>query len=148
MVLKTDPFAFSPNAFTSGFAGMDSVRAFAEQGLQQARDGYQKLRDAAESNNGAIEAACQSAARGAGDYTAKLFEITKVNVEGAFDFAKALLGTTSVADAVELTNSHARKQFELLQTQSKDLIELGKKVATETVEPIKATASKTFTSAS
>jgi phasin len=149
MFTKTDPFAFSPTAFTAnGLAGMpESMRALAEKGLQQARDGYQQLKTAAESNNGAIEAACHSAAKGAGDYTAKWLEITKTNVEGAFDFAHALLGSKSMTDAVELASSHARKQFELLAAQSQDLIELGKKVASETVEPIKASATKAFNSA-
>jgi len=142
MVLKTDPFSFSPSAFSaSGLTGAtDNMRAFAEKGLQQARDGYQKLRDAAESNSGAIEAACQSASKGAGDYTTKLLEITKANVEGAFDFAHALLGTTTVADAVQLTSDHARKQFELLAAQSQDLIALGTKVANDAAQPIKAAA--------
>ena len=36
------------------------------------------------------------------------------------------------------------KQFETLTAQAKELAELGQKVATETVEPIKASASKLF----
>jgi phasin len=123
------------------------MRAFAEKGIAQARDSYQKLKDAAETNNGAMEAACQTAAKGASDYTAKLMEIAKTNTEGAFDFAQAMLGTRSLTDAFELMNTHTRKQFEILTAQSKDLMELGKKVATETVEPIKASAAKAFTPA-
>lgn len=141
MVFKADPFSFSPTAFTEL---PESMRAFAEKGLAQARDGYQKLKEAAESNNGAIEAACHSATKGASDYTAKLIEIAKTNTDQAFDFAQALMGSKSVPDAFELMNTHARKQFELLTAQSKDLVELGKKVATETVEPIKANAAKAF----
>ena len=38
----------------------------------------------------------------------------------------------------------AEKQFEALRANAKELAELGQKVATETVEPIKATASKLF----
>ena len=44
---------------------------------------------------------------------------------------------------MELWTSHASKQFETLTAQAKELAELGQKVATETVEPIKASASKT-----
>lgn len=129
MVLKSDPFAFSPTAFSPvALADMTvSLRAFTEHGLQQARDG-----------NGAIGAAYHSAARGAGDYTAKLLEIARTNVEGAFDFAQALLGSTSVADAVELTARHARRQFETLASQSQDLIQIGQKVASEAVDAAKA----------
>ena len=146
MVLKTDPFAISQSAFSpAALAEMsDSVRAIAEQGLQRAREGYHKLRDAADSNHDAIEAACHSVARGAGDYTAKLLDIAETNVTGTFDFVEALLGAKSPADAVELANAHARRQLELLAEQSKELLTLGQKVASDTVEPIKASAARTF----
>jgi phasin len=122
----------------------EQVRAFAEKGVSQAREGYQKLKEAAETNNGAMEAAYTSATKGAGDFTAKVIEIAKTNTESAFDFAQALLGVKSLPDAFELVNSHARKQFETLTAQSKDLAEITQKVATETVEPIKAGAAKAF----
>ncbi len=89
MVFKADPFSFSPTSFTEFPEG---VRAFAEKGIAQARDGYQKFKEAAESNNGAIEAAYQSATKGASDYTAKLIENTKTNTDQAFDFVQALDG--------------------------------------------------------
>src|ERR1700755_3075964 len=52
----------------------EQVRAFAEKGVSQARESYQKLKEAAETNNGAIEAAYTSATKGAGDFTAKVIE--------------------------------------------------------------------------
>lgn len=122
----------------------EQVRAFAEKGVSQARESYQKLKEAAETNNGAIEAAYTSATKGAGDFTAKVIEIAKTNTESAFDFAQALLGVKSLPEAFELVNSHARKQFETLTAQSKDLADITQKVATETVEPIKAGAAKAF----
>ncbi|MFG3756321.1 phasin family protein, partial [Klebsiella pneumoniae] len=106
--------------------------------------GYQKLKEAAEANNGAIEAAYQSATRGASDYATKLLEIAKTNTDEAFGFAQALLGSKSVTDAFGLMNSHAHRQFELLTAQSKDLVELSQKVASEAVEPIKSSAAKAF----
>jgi hypothetical protein len=45
---------------------------------------------------------------------------------------------------MELWTSHTRKQYETLAAQAKELAELGQKVAAETVEPIKATASKFY----
>jgi hypothetical protein len=43
---------------------------------------------------------------------------------------------------VELSSTHARKQFEALTQQSKELSALAQKVATETAEPIKSGVSK------
>jgi hypothetical protein len=54
------------------------------------------------------------------------------------------LGVKSPSEAIELWTSHARKQFEAFTVQTKELAELSQKVATETVEPIKANASKLF----
>lgn len=136
--------ASDPFSTVVPFQVPEQVRAFAEKGVSQAREGYQKLKEAAETNNGAIEAAYTSATKGAGDFTAKVIDIAKTNTESAFDFAQALLGVKSLPEAFELVNSHARKQFETLTAQSKDLADLTQKVATDTVEPIKASAAKAF----
>jgi hypothetical protein len=40
--------------------------------------------------------------------------------------------------------SHAKKQTEAFTANTKELAELSRKVATETAEPIKASASKLF----
>jgi phasin len=136
--------ASDPFSTVIPFQVPEQMRAFAEKGVSQARDGYQKLKEAAETNNGALEAAYTSATKGAGDFTAKVIDIAKVNTETAFDFAQSLLGVKSLPEAFELVNAHARKQFEVLTAQSKDLAEFGQKVAAETVEPIKASAAKAF----
>ncbi|MBN9604159.1 MAG: phasin [Afipia felis] len=124
----------------------EQFRAFAENGVNQARDGYQKLKAAAESNNEALEAVYASAAKGASGFTAKLVDIAQANVTSSFDFAQSLVGVSSLSQAAELMSAHARKQFETLTVQSKELAELGQKVATETVEPFKASVTKAFQS--
>jgi phasin len=134
-----DPFSVVPP-----FQVPERVRVFAEKGVSEVQDRYAKLMDAVESNNGAFEAACTSATRGAGDLAAKLVDIAKTNAESAFDFAQGLLGVKSFPEAFELVNAHARKQFETLTAQSRELAELGQKMATETTEPITASAVKTF----
>ncbi len=44
----------------------------------------------------------------------------------------------SMSEMIELSTSHARKQFETATAQSKDLTALAQKVATESMEPIKS----------
>lgn len=139
MSAANDPFSIVPP-----FQVPERVRAFAEKGVSEVQERYLKLMDAAESNNGAFEAACTSATRGAGDLTAKLVDIARANAEHALDFAHSLLGVTSFPEAFELVNAHACKQFETLTAQSRELAALGQKVAAETTEPITASAVKTF----
>ena len=137
---NTDPFSAS----IIPFEVPEQMRAFAEKGVSQARDNYAKFKDAAETHNGTIEAVFTTASKGASEYTAKLMEMMKAGTTANLDFAQALFGVKSPSEAMELWTSHAKTQYETFTAHSKELAELTKKVATETVEPIKANASKLF----
>jgi phasin len=137
---NTDPFSAS----IIPFEVPEQMRAFAEKGVSQARDSYAKFKDAAETHNGTIEAVFTSASKGASAYSAKMLEFFKANTTASLDFAQELFGVKTPAAAIELWTSHTRKQFETLAAQAKELTELGQKVATETVEPIKASAAKLY----
>jgi phasin len=136
----TDPFSSSVIPFEIP----EQVRAFAEKGVSQARDGYAKFKDAAETHNLTIEAVFTSANKGASEYSAKLMEFMKSNTSTNLDFAQELLGVKSPTEAMELWTTHTRKQLETLTAQAKELGELGQKIAADTMEPIKTNASKLF----
>lgn len=138
MTGATDPFSAS----IIPFEVPEQMRAFAEKGAAQARENYAKFKDAAETHNGTVEAVFTSASKGASEYTAKLVEFMKANTSAQLDFAQQLFGLKSPAEALELWTGHTRKQFETLQSQAKELVELTQRVAAETAEPIKASASK------
>jgi phasin len=138
--MANDPFSAS----IIPFEVPEQMRAFAEKGVSQARDSYAKFKDAAETHNGTMEAVFTNASKGASTYSAKLVEFMKANTTTSLDFAQELFGVKTPAEALELWTSHTRKQFETLTAQAKELAELGQKVATETVEPIKTTASKYY----
>jgi phasin len=140
MANPTDPFSAS----IIPFEVPEQMRALAEKGVSQARDSYAKFKDVAESHNGTIEAVFTSASKGASAYSAKLMEIMKANSTATLDFAQELIGAKTPSEALELWSSHAKKQFEAFTAYSKELAELSQKVATETVEPIKTSASKLF----
>jgi len=137
---NSDPFSSS----VIPFEVPEQMRAFAEKGVSHARDSYAKFKDVAESNNSAIEAVFTSASKGASEYSAKLMEMMKANSTATLDFAQELLGIKSPSEVIELWTSHAKKQFEAITAQAKELAELSQKVASETVEPIKASASKLY----
>jgi len=131
MTRSTDQFSAS----ITPFEVLPHLRAFAEKGVSQARDNYAKFKDAAETHNGTIEAVFT---------TAKLMEFLKANTTSTLDFAQELFGVKTPAEAMELWTSHSRESFETFSAQAKELAELGQKVATETVEPIKISASKYY----
>ncbi|RTM10997.1 MAG: phasin [Bradyrhizobiaceae bacterium] len=138
MTGATDPFSAS----IIPFEVPEQMRAFAEKGVSQARENYAKFKDAAETHNGTVEAVFTSASKGASEYTAKLVEFMKANSSAQLDFAPQLFGAKSPTEAMELWTGHTRKQFETFQSQAKELLELTQRVAAETAEPIKASASK------
>jgi phasin len=138
--MATDPFTAS----VIPFEVPEQMRAFAEKGVSQARENYTKFKDAAETHNSTIEAVFTTATKGATDYSAKLLDIVKANTAAAFDFAQELVSAKSPSQAMELWSSHARKTVETFTAQTKELAELTQKIATETAEPIKTSASKLF----
>ena len=140
MANPSDPFSAS----IIPFEVPEQMRALAEKGVSQARDNYAKFKDVAESHNSAIEAMFASMSKGASEYSAKLMELMKANTSASLDFAQELIGVKAPSEALELWTAHAKKQFETVTSYSKELAELSQKVATETVEPIKTSASKLF----
>src|ERR1700722_3876253 len=140
MANPSDPFSSS----VIPFEVPEQMRAFAEKGVSQARDKYAKFKDFAESHNSTMEAVFTTASKGASEYSAKLIEIIKANTTANLDFAQSLFAVKSPSEAIELWTSHARKQFETFTANTKALTELTRRVATETVEPIKANATKLF----
>ncbi len=132
-----------PNATTS-FEVPGAFREFAEKGVSQARENYERFKETADDTNGAIEAVFSAATKGANAYNAKLVDIAKTNTNAMFDLAAALIGATTFSQAAELMTAASKTQIETLTAQGRELAELGQKVATETVEPIKATTAKAF----
>ena len=124
-----------------------AFREFAEKGVSQAKEAYEKMKVAAEEATDVLEDTYANATKGAADYGAKLIEVSRVNTNAAFDFYTQLMTVKSYSDVIELSTAHARKQFEAVTAQTKDLAALAQKVATDTAEPIKESVSKTFTKA-
>jgi phasin len=119
-----------------------AFREFAERGVAQAKDTFEKMKAAAEEATDVLETTYSTATKGASDYGLKVIEAARVNTNAAFDFAGELMAAKTLSEMVELSSTHARKQFEALTQQSKELSALAQKVATETAEPIKSGVSK------
>lgn len=109
----------------------EAFREIAEKGVAQAKDNYEKMQAAAEEAAGLIKDNYATAAKGATDYNLKVIEIARTNANAAFDYTHELLGVKSLSEFVELSTAHARKQFEAMTAQTKELTELAQKVTTE-----------------
>jgi phasin len=128
-------------------AAPQAVRAMAEKGAAQATETYEKMSAATAEANNLIKSSCSTAVQGVHDYSNKLLEFARTNTDVAFGFAQMLLGVKSPSELMELSTEHARKQFETLTEQAKQLTALGQKVALASTEPLKTGVAKAFSRA-
>src|SRR6202034_335298 len=121
-----------------------AFREFAERGVAQCKDPYEKMKAAAEEATDVLETTYSTASKGTSEYGLKVIEAARMNTNAAFDFFGELITAKSLSEVIELSSTHTRKQFETLTEQSKELGALVQKVATETAEPIKSGMNKAF----
>jgi phasin len=126
----------------------DKVRTMIEKGLAETRANYSKAKTVADEASSALETSFATAKTGVVEINVKALEALRASAEANFDFVKSILGAKTVADYVTLQGEFARKQIEMLTGQGKELGALARKVATNSVEPIKAQVAKTFKIAS
>ena len=119
-----------------------AFREFAEKGVAQTKDAYEKVKAAAEQATQVLETVYSTASKGSTEYGQKVIEIARTNTNTHFDFVASLFGVKSVSDLVELSTAHARTQFEAFSAQTKELATLAQKVATESSAPIKTGVEK------
>jgi phasin len=121
-----------------------AFREMAEKSVTQAKQTYERMKSAAEETTDMIEQTYATASKGASDYGLKLIEVSRVNTNAAFDFYSELMTLKTFSEVVELSTTHARKQFEAATAQGKELTALAQKVATESAEPVKECVAKAF----
>jgi phasin len=121
-----------------------AFRELAEKSVSQAKDGWEKMKAATEEATDLLEDSYSTAAKGTTEYGLKLIEAARANTNAAFDFANELITAKSVSEVVELSTGHARKQFDALTAQTKELVALAQKVASDSAEPIKTSVTNAF----
>jgi phasin len=119
-----------------------AFREFAEKGVAQSKEAYEKFKATAEQNTEILETMYSTATQGSTEYGLKLIEIARYNTNAAFTFVEKLFGVKTPSELIEVATAHSRTQFETLSAQGKELAGLAQKVATETAEPIKSGVEK------
>jgi len=122
----------------------EAFRQTAENGLAQTKDTYEKAKVATEQATDILKDTYATVAKGATDYNLKIIEIARTNTNTAFEHAQKLIGAKSPLEFVALSTTHARKQFDMMIAQTKELTELAQKVTTEVTQPVKAGVATVF----
>jgi len=116
----------------------EMFRSFSEQGLNQTREAYARMKSAAEDATDVMEESLETARETFRDAQFKAIDLAKANTDASFDLFRKLLTTTSVGDALQLQTAFARERFEALVDYSKDVQATMTKVGSEASKPAKA----------
>ena len=118
-----------------------AFREAAEKGIAQAKENYEKIKNATEQATDVLEETYATASKGCSGYGLKVIETSRANANAAFDLFGELMTAKSYSDVVELTTGYLRTQFDTVTAQTKELCDHAQKVASETAEPIKGSIS-------
>jgi phasin len=123
-------------------------RKFADKSAATASEAVEKGKATAERSAQAFEQSYSTAVENMRDYNLKMIDMAQANVEAVFEVARQLATAKTPSNMIELWTSHARKQFETLSEQTKELTALGQKLAGESAEPIARSVTQAFSKAS
>jgi len=120
------------------------IRKSTQQGLDQTRAAYEKMKSAAEEATKAIGSSCTVSLKGFSEISQKSLEAVKASADAHMDFFKSLMGVKSPSEALALQSTFVKQQYEALKTQSDDFTATAQKIAKDAAEPLKGAFGKAF----
>jgi hypothetical protein len=75
-------------------------------------------------------------AEGFRDYQLKLISAAQDNVNALFEYAHNLVQAQSFSELVELSNSHSRRQLEMMAEQTRELASSAQRMAADAAKPL------------
>jgi len=122
--------------------------AYAQKSVDQAQQAFEKANDMAHSNAQVFDAAASAYKFRFADIQMKAMEITQINLNAGFAFARKLFAVKEPAEFFALQQDFAREQTQALQRQATELGELNMALAKETLKPVQEGFTKSFGEAS
>jgi len=126
----------------------DQSRKFADKSAAVASETLAKGKAAVEQSARAVEQSYSATVENVRDFNLKMIDMAQANSEAVFNFARQLATAKQPTDFVELWTAHAKKQFETLSEQTKELSALGQKIAGESAAPLARGVNQAFKKAS
>ena len=89
----------------------DAASELAEKAVAEAREAYERSKDAVEAALQTVDRSYDALGQGAAALNRKIIEIAHRNISSGFDLAKSLATARTLAEIVELRAIYWRKQF-------------------------------------
>lgn len=122
----------------------EQSRRFAEKTTTAARENLERGASITEDATRTAEQSYSSALAGMRELNLKIIEMAHANTEAIFEFAHEIANAQAPSDLATIWANHARRQFELMSSQTKELSEFGQKLAGRTTEPFARGVNEVF----
>ena len=130
--------------FVSRMELPEAVRDFAERSIEQSRDAYGKMRDAAQQATSILEESTSKASEAATEINKKTVDFVEANCNAGFKLTRELLETRDPSRAIELQLAFARSQAEAFSSHMKEMGALATSAAPTASEAMGEQFSKYF----
>jgi phasin len=120
---------------TDRFEIPPEMRAFAEKGVEQARQAFDGFISAAHNAVATFEGQAESARKGAKDVTEKAITFAQQNVASSFELVQQLMQAKDVQEALQLQSDYVKRQMQTLTEQARELGEASSKAAKDAGMP-------------
>ncbi len=122
----------------------DQFRSFAEKGIEQSKEAYEKLKSGAEEAQKTMEATFETAKTASNELSLKVIGAMRANAEAGFSHLEALLGAKSLSEVLELQTAYVRKGVEMAVEQAKDIQSISTKAAEDVAKPVRSAFEKSM----
>jgi hypothetical protein len=82
--------------------------------------------------------------RYAGTKNIKLIDMAHANADAVFDLAYEIASAKAPFDLVAIWSAHAKRKFEMMREQTRELTELGQKLASRNTETVSQSVNEAF----
>jgi phasin len=115
----------------------EPAKRFADKSKKPARETVERGASAAEDATRGAEKSFSSSLAGMRELNIKLIDMAHANAEAVFELAHEMVSAEAPSDLATIWSAHARRQFEMMTKQTRELTELGQKLAGRSTEPLK-----------
>jgi hypothetical protein len=114
------------------------LRVVAIDGLEQMKDGYERVVERTGEAEAVLEKSCATAMQGSAELGLKMVAILQENINAGFDFATEMAEARTLPDMIELASRFTARQLEVSVAQGKELWSAGQRLMSDTARPLAA----------
>jgi hypothetical protein len=115
----------------------EESKQFGDNSTKTARKTIERGASAVEDATRSAEKSFSSSLAGMRELNIKLIDMAHANAEALFELAHGMASAEAPSDLATIWSAHARRQFEMMTKQTRELTELGQKLVGRSTKPLK-----------